>query len=192
MTRSRQTADWGSRAGLAKIVPSSVTVGSGTGSATALGTVTFTGASSVTLNGIFSSTYDNYKIIFAELEGSTGTTLRGRLGASGTPTTAGYYYGAWLVNHTAGTGTGSGSNQGSIFLNEVAAGSTNGVGQEIDFFSPYKALDTTFNYQGFCTQQLRMHVGSGEIDNATLMTDFQIFPDSGTITGTASIYGYTK
>jgi hypothetical protein len=33
MTRSRQTADWGSRAGLAKIVPSSVAVGSGTGSA---------------------------------------------------------------------------------------------------------------------------------------------------------------
>jgi hypothetical protein len=29
-----------------------------------LGTVTFTGASSVSLNGVFSSTYDNYRIVF--------------------------------------------------------------------------------------------------------------------------------
>ena len=63
MTRSRQTADWGSRAGLAKIVPSSVAVGSGTGSANSLGTVTFSGASSVSLNGCFSSTYDNYRLM---------------------------------------------------------------------------------------------------------------------------------
>jgi hypothetical protein len=63
MTRSRQTADWGSRAGLAKIVPSSVAVGSGTGSSDTTGKVTFSGASTVSLNGVFTSSYRNYKII---------------------------------------------------------------------------------------------------------------------------------
>ena len=65
MTRSRQTADWGSRAGLAKIVPTSVAVGSGTGSADSLGNVTFSGASSGSLNGCFTSTYDKYKILIS-------------------------------------------------------------------------------------------------------------------------------
>ena len=83
MTRSRQTADWGSRAGLAKVIPSPVAVGSGTGSANTLGTVTFSGASSVSLNGIFSSTYDNYRILLDSTAASASAALNIRVRVSG-------------------------------------------------------------------------------------------------------------
>jgi len=159
---------------------------------TLINTTAFSAVASQNLTSIFSSTYANYKIVYDNLSGSTGTTLRGRLGVAGTPKTASYYYGAWLVNHTGTTGTGSGNNQGSIFLNEVATGPTNTVGMEITFFNPNQAVCTTYNYQGFCAQQLRMHVGSGNIGDVSQMTDFQIFPDSGTITGTARVYGFNN
>ena len=50
--------------GMKLVVPSSVAVGSGSGSVATQGTVTFSGASSVSINGCFSSTYDNYRILF--------------------------------------------------------------------------------------------------------------------------------
>ena len=176
--------------GLTLITPTSITATGGSGSISATGTVSFTSASAISLNGCFTSTYDNYKIVYSELVCSSGTTVRGRLGSSGTPTSAGYYYGAWLVTHGASTSTGSGSNQSSIFLNEIAT-SINGIGITIDVFSPNKNIVTTFNYQGFCTQQLRMHVGSGQLSQSVI-TDFQIFPDTGTLTGIVSVYGYNK
>jgi hypothetical protein len=51
-------------AGLTQIVPTSVAVGSGSGSVDANGAVTFSAASSISINGCFSSTYDNYRIVF--------------------------------------------------------------------------------------------------------------------------------
>jgi hypothetical protein len=103
MTRSRQTADWGSRAGLAKIVPTSVTVGSGSGSASALGTVTFSGCSSVSLNGVFSSAYNNYKVLVnVNSIDSTGTNIIYlRFGTSGTPTLSEVMTPANVASHLA-------------------------------------------------------------------------------------------
>ena len=75
MTRSRQTADWGSRAGLAKIVPSSVAVGSGSGSFDANGAISFTGASSISINGCFSATYDVYKVLIREKNREIGLEI---------------------------------------------------------------------------------------------------------------------
>jgi len=45
------------------IIPSSVAVGSGSGSVSTSGTVTFSGASSVSINDVFSATYDTYQIV---------------------------------------------------------------------------------------------------------------------------------
>lgn len=58
--------------GLTPIYPTSTAVGSGSASTNAIGTVTFTGVSSISLNGIFTSAYSNYRILFNILS-STGT-----------------------------------------------------------------------------------------------------------------------
>jgi hypothetical protein len=49
--------------GLTQIIPTSVSVGSGSGTVSAGGAVTFSGATSISLNGAFTSTYQNYRLL---------------------------------------------------------------------------------------------------------------------------------
>jgi hypothetical protein len=160
---------------------------------TLINTTSFSGVASQNLTSIFSSTYDNYLIVISELASSTGTTLRARLGASGTPnTTSTYQYGGWTVDWTAATSTASGQNQASFFINNVSGSANEKIGIAINVFQPNKATFTTVNYQGYDYRNQRLHVASGGHSTASAMTDFQIFPDTGTITGQASVYGYNK
>ena len=91
--------------GMKLLVPSSVTVGSGSGSVSATGAVTFSGASSVSLNNVLSSTYDNYRIIFnATVNGtSTGTELRFRLRSASGDDTTNMYVGGISAIYVGGT-----------------------------------------------------------------------------------------
>jgi len=103
--------------GLVKIVPTSVAVGSGSGSASALGIVTFSGASSVSLNGVFSSTYKNYRINFDNIimpVGAGGTDMLLRLRANGTNTTTNYTGAGFYMSHNSATVTGA--TVSSIFI----------------------------------------------------------------------------
>jgi hypothetical protein len=78
--------------GLVPMVPTSVAVGSGTGTASANGQVTFTTASSVSLNGVFTSSYNNYRILFNTTAASGTGTVTIRLRAAGTDITAANYF----------------------------------------------------------------------------------------------------
>jgi hypothetical protein len=80
-----------STGGLVPMVPTSVAVGSGTGTASANGQVTFTTASSVSLNGVFTSSYDNYRILFGTTVASGTGTITIRLRAAGTDITGANY-----------------------------------------------------------------------------------------------------
>ena len=64
------------------VIPSSVAVGSGSGSFNATtGLTTFSGASSISLNGVFTSTYTRYQLIMrVALSAAEAMTLRWRVG----------------------------------------------------------------------------------------------------------------
>ena len=65
--------------GMKMVVPTSVAVGSGSGSVDAIGNVTFSSASSISVNNCFTSTYDNYRIIIDFVpSASTGFVSRYR------------------------------------------------------------------------------------------------------------------
>jgi len=192
MTRSRQTADWGSRAGLAKIVPSSVAVGSGTGSATALGTVTFSGASSVSLNSVFSSTYDNYKILINITSNSTGfDPLHLRMRSGTTDNSSGNY--KWHQRYFAYGGSGGDgtvTSYSSFAVGSIDAASSTGLKATVDLIGPFLtnntsffSLHTQFNYGFYET---------GIMTVTTSYDGFSLVPNSGNITGTVSVYGYTQ
>jgi hypothetical protein len=192
MTRSRQTADWGSRAGLAKIVPSSVAVGSGTGSSDALGNVSFTGCSSISLNGIFNSTYDNYRIVcdFQALSSNSDTSFRVR--ASGTDlTTSTYYWGRIFVGAYAGVPLGSENNSLGSSINIGSSNTTLGVGgnMDIDIHSPMLARRTTIKQWSVGNG---LSVTGGIVDNTTAYDGITIFLSGQNITGTIRVYGYTQ
>jgi hypothetical protein len=189
MTRSRQTADWGSRAGLAKIVPSSVAVGSGTGSASALGTVTFSGASSVSLNNVFSSTYDHYRVVLYTVGSDVNFRFRLRNDNSDN-STSNYWWSGYYIPYGAAptvTATSGGGATTSFLFSGVSSASG---GYVFDIFNPKSSsLQTTVNlnaaesYNSNRSMQFRAN---------TSFDGYSFYPDSGTITGTVSVYGYTQ
>lgn len=199
MTRSRQTADWGSRAGLAKIVPSSVAVGSGTGSASSLGTVTFSGCSSVSLNDVFSSTYRNYRLVcnFAQSAVPNYTSLRMRV-SNADETGTNYRFAAigYRSNNTAyndysgttstawhdlGTTYSSASNVMFVLdiINSFEAMPTIASGKSLTYDTGSSGLLADVSYTGFHTQSISY-------------TGITLVSSGGTISGDVSVYGYTK
>jgi len=191
MTRSRQTADWGSRAGLAKVIPSSVAVGSGTGSADSLGTVTFTSVSSVSLNNVFSSNYQNYRVVI-NFTPSTIGTLGFRFRANGTDNTngtpSGYYWaGAYLYQSGSVTSNSSNYNNiGRVARYDTGTGFTN-----FDVMDPY-TYGSAKSTAGFSTgggadwESLFNYYADGNYS----FDGFSLIPSAGTITGKIRVYGY--
>jgi hypothetical protein len=191
MTRSRQTADWGSRAGLAKIVPSSVAVGSGTGSATALGTVTFSGCSSVSLNDVFSATYDNYRIIVtgtATVNASIGFRLR----VSGTDATTNYNW-QRLIADGAGVSAARTTGVAQVLIGLLDLSIPTGL--SIDIYEPFKTQSTVFRSTSALPELSgRIYDAVGYHSTSASYTGFTLMKDSGSgnITGTVSVYGYNN
>lgn len=191
MTRSRQTADWGSRAGLAKIVPTSVAVGSGTGSADSLGNVTFSGASSVSLNGCFTSTYDNYKILISS-SSSAGGSFNMRLRVSGSDNTSSDYN---FQRIYAQSGTVGGVRQNAFSYFEIGYLTTNIYNSySIEMFSPFETKTTSGNSIVVQNSSSDPNYDSYVYgtDVTTSYTGFTMYPASGTITGTIRVYGYSQ
>ena len=190
MTRSRQTADWGSRAGLAKIVSSSVAVGSGTGSADSLGNVTFSGASSVSLNGCFNSKYTNYKVNISNTDySSSGLYFRYR--TSGTDNSSSGYSWTTRFNYSYNSGyfasTGNPGTYVELGTQEIDA---KGFAASCEIFEPFSSNRTMMNFSA--NTIYRGGSGSCMYTNTTSFDGFTIYPSTGTITGTITVYGYTN
>jgi len=88
-------------AGLHMVTPTSVVVGSGTGSVSGQGAITVSGVTSVTINGCFSSLYSNYRLVY-DLAGITGGDIQMRMSNAGTSTSGGTDY---VYSHAYMTGT---------------------------------------------------------------------------------------
>ena len=149
-----------------------------------------TTVSSVTVSDVFSSTYDNYKIMMTGGVASTNGAARLSLGA----TTTGYY-GFYVVGaYTATTVTGENNNNTTAGFEDCAFGSTNSLLMNLDLFAPNLAKRTSATWSnsnsGTTSSWL---VGGGFLDDATQYTAFTITPSSGTYTGgTIRVYGYTN
>ena len=129
---------------LTQVVPTSVTVGSGSASTSANGTVTFTGATTVLLNGVFSATYENYLIMIRPSASSVNQAIISRLAVGGVPnTTASSYI---TQNQTAAVSTVStskGTTTSWDTWNNFGTGNLddNSVTQTI--YGPFLAKNTT-------------------------------------------------
>ena len=193
MTRSRQTADWGSRAGLAKIVPSSVAVGSGTGSSDALGNVTFSGCSSVSLNGCFSSTYDNYLILSSFTGTGSSVNLNIRLRVSGTDASGTSTYNFQYIDGSNTSITGARTSDNTFFIGTSSNTSSMLQSVKINLYDAFKASPTAIqseNQSNISSGYLRFSGGSHTV--STSYDGFTIYPGSGNLTGNIEVFGYTQ
>jgi len=179
-------------AGLKPIVPSSVAIGSGSSSISTLGQVSFTGASSVSLNGVFSSTYDNYKLLMSisATSATLSVNLRFRVASV---SASGSNYSSNGSNSASTTLSNVNINTTSLFLFDVYNTIPQYSGISSDILVPALTQFTKFNLQSYGENSSGQNVArsiSGVHDVATAYDGIEIFTSTGNITGTVSVYGY--
>jgi hypothetical protein len=161
-----------------------------TNAMTLINTTNFTGVASVSLpQDSFTTTYDNYRIIFAFTQSVSGSVdIRMRL--AGTDNTANSYQVQRL------------DLQGTTFANSRSTGTAAGIGQggtsgpqiiSFDIYGPKLAQNTLFRSVNVPTDaadtMMRDVVGRHTVATAF---DSMTFISNGTVTGTISVYGYNK
>ena len=184
-----------SQVGLVPIVPTSITLGSGTGSIDVGGNVTFNNSTYVSLTGLFTSSYRNYRLVFECVKNgaSANNFINMRFNTGGTYTsTAGYSCG--VVGFATNTGSLQnigGNPSGDLFLTRVyGSGGRNSA--TVDIFNPQLALYTTMSgtWMGTTSGDGQHGVTSG-VWNATNQFDgIYVYPTGENFTGTMKIYGY--
>lgn len=176
--------------GLNKVIPTSVSVGSGSGSVDANGAVTFSGVSSLSLNGCFSSTYENYRIV-VNLTSTDNNEFRWRGRTSGSDNTNANYVFQILEAYVSSVGASRTSGATYGYAGYLDASGT--ASYILDFFSPQTTRAT-----GMSSTVLRNYAASSPVimfinNGFTSTTSFDsvtLYPGSGTITGTVRVYGY--
>lgn len=178
-------------AGIVQLIPTSVSVGSGSSTISGNGQVSFSGASSVSLDGIFNSTYTNYLIKF------NATSL-----ASGDADLALYF--------RSGSGTDVTNNNvseiliqysTSISANESTVARFGATSANYSTFSNYTLqvsnpnLSTTTTYESsgsFVTNAgiPYQYRAFGYNFSTTVMTGIKLYPTASNFSGTVSVYGY--
>lgn len=92
-TLGERTTTLENKLGLSRIIPPTVNFSGGSATANSLGTVSFTGVTSISLNDIFSSTYSSYRVLISKLICNTASTpVKIRLRASGSDYTGNQHY----------------------------------------------------------------------------------------------------
>jgi hypothetical protein len=168
--------------GLAPATPTSI-ANSGGSASLAGNTVTFTGVSSVSLNGCFTGDYGNYRVLARIVASSTGIQTGFRFRASGTDTTTGYKRAGLYAANASGLYYYSAAADRFIVADYV----NNDFSLDV-----YQPLDTVFSaITGLSVQStFQTNWIGGQQASATAYDGFSLIASSGTVTGTVSVYGY--
>ncbi len=141
--------------------------------------------SSVTVSNVFSSTYDNYRVIVSGGTASGNFVTQMRLGS----TTTGYYYAGAYCTFAGAVTASAGANAGQWL---ITAHNTNSVAADIYVSQPNLAKNTVFSttYYGPSTGDGAFAI-QGYLNDTTAYTAFTLLANSGTYTGgTITVYGY--
>ena len=157
-----------------------------------LNTTSFSAVSSQSINDVFSATYDHYRIICNPIGTATGQ-LQMRMRVAGADNSAANYTQQFIT-------ADSGSIGGSRTVNDTRwyAGRTKStmplpfVG---DIFNPFATARTTMTNEypdNIDSDTINTTQNWSALEVTTSYTGFTILAESGTITGSVSVYGYNK
>ena len=143
------------------------------------------GVSSVPVTDVFSSTYDNYRVVIGGVDASSSpTNLRVQFGS-----TANEHYGSQYFDFYGASNTGTERVVNAASLLIGITGTNDDTNVSFDVFCPNLVKRTivagnydSFAYAGFF---------GGGVNTTTQYTSFNLLVGSGTITGgTIKVYGY--
>lgn len=176
--------------GLELIVPSTIAYTGTSATIGANGQVTFTTISSLSLNGVFSSTYTNYMISLTAVGSSTNTELLFYLRANGVDDTTQSNY--TVQNRTADSTTLNASQSTSIVPPCLRIHSSRYGGATLYIFGPYATDDTKI-------RSVEVNgIGPGNRDyvidhqNASAFDGITFLDVSQSVSGSVSVYGFVK
>lgn len=176
------------KVGLVPIIPTSISVNSGSASVGSNGLITFNGASQVTINGAFTSSYKHFLIEFEMQRSLSGNDLQFRYTRAGAVESgSAYVLGGWYY-----TTSGTFGNYGSGTQTQQYLGSSYNLNGTMTVHNPMDASKRTLSQwdatAGGTTIMFKSHCYH---DIANYFDGFFLF-DSGTFNGTINIYGYNN
>jgi hypothetical protein len=176
-----------SEMGLTLITPTSIVATGGSGSISSTGAVSFTSASAISLNDVFSATYANYKVLLTSSGGGITLTMRFRVSGSDNSTAN---YNQQSLRATSTTIDGGRSTGQTSFVNIGGAASVE-MPLEMTIIYPFASAKTGISVYASNSDDLSRITGAGGyFDATTSFTGFSIISSAGTITGTVRVYGY--
>lgn len=180
------------KSGLIPVSPTSVTVDSGSATVTSTGFITFSAATVVRLNGVFTSSYKHYRVVMRTMGNTLGAAVYFRYRSSGTDRTTSYYYGGYMCRETGALSGWAGNGTGQFDFSRTWTGNL-GTTLAFDLFSPFDSGSTSgMNCLSWAND------GSGGFSLNTnglySQTDsndgFSMWVSSGNFTGSLQVYGY--
>ena len=168
--------------------------GLGSAGMTLISSTTMTAVSSQILTNVFSSTYDNYRVIFTGNGTVNGYNWLGFQLRTGTTTATTNYFSKAMHSdtNTASTTFASANVSNATFLTgSITNGSSAATG--FDICRPFLATPTDMYGQtqgNFTGNSTYASIFWGTNTNSTSYNQLVLTPSSGTITGTVKVYGY--
>ena len=162
-----------------------------------ISTQSFTTASSITFNDVFSSTYDNYRLLFYATNQTATLGVRLRFRVSGSDASGSNYTTNGLTAYEISAGQTSTLvlqqySQTSAVIGDMGGTTGDFCALACDIFQPNKAVRTHHHTLAHRVSQAFGSRFAGWHDLATAYTGFTILTSAGTVTGEATIYGYAK
>jgi len=162
-----------------------------------LNTTSFSAVASQSVNNVFSSTYDHYRVVVTLTAITNDTDFRLRFRVSGADDSNNvYFFGHYGRQITSGAIVSASGVSTAYVLNQVDAGNSNAsYVYDNMFFYPFATQRTTgHTYQGFYDNagSYFMLNGGLRFDNTTSFDGFSIFVAAGSMTGSVSVYGMNK
>jgi hypothetical protein len=179
--------------GMKLLTPTSIAIGSGSGSVGSTGTVTVSAASSVSLNGVFTSTYNNYLVLFG-LTGSTAIDLLARLRASGTDNSSANY-GRQLIFGDSSLGASTTGSATSWNLGQLYDSDGKRTVLDLMVKDPASSSIYTTGRADSISGANGSPYALKSLFGTTVTTAYDgisFIASSGTISGAVSVYGYKK
>lgn len=177
------------KVGLVPVVPTSISVSSGSASVDTTGLVSATGWGTLKLQGVFTSAYRNYRVILDIQSTSIATEITGDLLTGST--TSGTAYRTWrpITGLTANTNVIYNYNDGVNWFNMGRSSATYGCLTIADIFAP----NVSGTYKRFLGQTIEYgyQMFPGALNGTTAAYDgFQLAVSGTATTATVRVYGY--
>ena len=154
-----------------------------------LNTQTFSAATSVSVNDVFSATYNHY-VVKINIDSTTGAAdLLFRYRVSGADNSTSNYKSRNILIGSTGSTSSYGSGTASFGYISANSGTTGSLAT-VQISNPFQTQRT--HYTASAIDDLYTLTVGVAFADTTSFTGFTIYPSTGNMTGSVSVYGYNR